>query len=509
MQGKRCYENIEDWCYEHDEAGRRTEKVKDFILDKPMRSETNWKHGSKVEVVPGSEKAVSGPHPQKAGADEVDQMETAVWTQSRGMAVAKQSTGKLPTFMDHFNGIIPPQDIVTSTRNSRHGLMQSLLDEVAEDVKNANIPQFASFVWCIFETIAEVPNCRQAPKDAREARLKELGRDTQELCTCNRVVKGRHKDGKDRTLESVCEGKAFRSRGWKPYVDFVSTFKRNTPGTWLLQHECREGRDDNNYIQDWSLDEYGLRHYEPRPEYGPIYQGIDWGGTNPYCALWIQYLTVNIEAYDFLYSPIILSANTYVAFREVYLANIDTSKLAKHVKTVEDAYREQYGKRWKVDGRFMDPQGKGDRLYFARKGMPGTWPVQTRKKEQMINVVQNVVMDDRFAVDPDGCPMFVEEIEEWQTDPNTGKEIDERNHAMASWRYCIANAEMIHAKDRPTAGGRVVTTEKSNNNGKQYLRSDEDIHDFAIRQNRRKKVGPISLSTRGSTHPVDQFDLKR
>ena len=37
-------------------------------------------------------------------------------------------------------------------------------------------------------------------------------------CTCDKVVKGRNRDGSMRTLESVCQGKAFQARGWKPML---------------------------------------------------------------------------------------------------------------------------------------------------------------------------------------------------------------------------------------------------------------------------------------------------
>ena len=85
-------------------------------------------------------------------------------------------------------------------------------------------------------------------------------------CECHRVVKGRLPNGQPRTLQKVCAGKAFRSRGWKPYIDLVRTFKRNTPGTWMLQHECRHGQDENNYIQDWSLANYGCQTLRAAPD---------------------------------------------------------------------------------------------------------------------------------------------------------------------------------------------------------------------------------------------------
>src|SRR3954469_18605460 len=111
-QGRRCYGHIEDWCYKKDpETGRRTSEVRPFIRDKPLKTHTVWNTGSVIEVVAGSENAVSGPHPAKAHADEIDLMERGVWNQSRGMAVTNPASGQLPSWMKRFNGMIPPQDI--------------------------------------------------------------------------------------------------------------------------------------------------------------------------------------------------------------------------------------------------------------------------------------------------------------------------------------------------------------------------------------------------------------
>jgi hypothetical protein len=499
-QGNRCYANINTWCYVRDtKTGRKTDKVQEFIDGEPKITETLWKTGSKVEVVAGTETAVNGPHPMKAHADEIELMDDGTWNESRGMAVAKQATGPLPGFMDRFKGIIPPQDIVTSTRKSMRGRMQELLDEVAEDEKNGNIPQFTLYVWCIWETVAEVPSCRCIKKEIREARLRELGEDPSTLCPCNKVVKGRMKDGSQRSLDKVCQGKAFYARGWKPLVDFIMTFKRNTPGTWTLQHECREAIAEHNYIQDWDLATYGIRNYEPRPEYGRIYQGIDWGGTNPYCVLWFQYLTVDVPGYDNDYNPIFLQQGIYVLFKEIYVAGIDTAKLANMVRGVENSYRAQYGAHWKVHGRFMDPQGAGDRILFKRKGMSGAWPIKTRDKETMISTVQNLVIDDRFCVDSDACPMFCEEVEVWQKNEKTGKELDNFNHSMAAWRYGISNAEVIEGKFTPT---KTATTQSDTHNVRRRGSSITSSDGTTIRRR-----GPVAY-TGAKRSPHDEFRMR-
>jgi hypothetical protein len=476
-QGQRCYAHIEDWCYEHDEeTGRRLNVIKPFIEDKPLKSHTKWRTGGMVEVVAGSVNAVSGGHQSKVHADELDLMEPAVWNQSRGIAVSNPASGELPPFMSKFNGMIPPQDIVTSTRNSVTGLMQELLDEIADDIKNGDVPQFELFIWCIWECVQEVPSCRNAPKDKREARLKELDRDPSELCNCDRVPKGYHPDGKRRTLQDSCgrigktekghEYKGFRARGWKPYGDLIQTFKRNTPGTWTLQHECRTGRSENSYIDDWSLARYGIRNYEPHPMYGPIYMGVDWGADNPAAVLWFQYLTSEVPALDFDYQPIFLAPKGYVLFREVYVSGLSSDNLADRVLRVEREYHRKFGAGWQVKNRFCDPQGKGDRITFANRGLKSSWPIKTRNKEQFILSVQNIVTDDRFSVDVEGAPAFCMEIEQWQKNPRTNKEVPKNNHAMSAWRYAIANAEILEGRARHLEGDDNNRQERNESSGR-------------------------------------------
>jgi len=137
-----------------------------------------------------------------------------------------------------------------------------------------------------------------------------------------------------------------------------------------------------------------------------------------------------------------------VLFKELYVSGIGTDALAKRVAGVENLYRNEYGQAWKVKGRFCDPQGAGDRIIFKNHGFPSSWPIKTRQKARFIDTVQNLVVDDRFAVDVEACPMFCEEVEGWRKDPRTGKEYDKYNHAMSAWRYGIANAEVIEGKRR-------------------------------------------------------------
>ena len=57
------------------------------------------------------------------------------------------------------------------------------------------------------------------------------------------------------------------------------------------------------------------------------------------------------------------------------------------------------------------------RRIFRNHGLVSSWPIKTRQKVRFIDTVQNVVVDDRFAVDVDQCQMFCEEVEGWQSMP--------------------------------------------------------------------------------------------
>ena len=99
-------------------------------------------------------------------------------------------------------------------------------------------------------------------------------------------------------------------------------------------------------------------------------------------------------------------------------------------------------------------------------GLKSSWPVKSRRKDLMITNVQNIVVDDRFAVDVEQAPVFCEEIEIWQK-KDDGKELDKWNHAMSAWRYGISNAEIVEGRGRAMMGigNAVPGTQKSATNG--------------------------------------------
>lgn len=429
-QSDRAYEHLESWVKERDpDTGELLEKPN---IIESLQKETRWRNGSKVFIVGSTPKQVNGPHPQLAHADEVDQMRADTYEESRNMATSKVIDGKT----------MHAQNILTSTRKSANGRMQHLIDENAKQIESGFKPNYKRFTWCIWETSAQVPNCRSAPEN--------VDRPEDELCDCNRVVKGQMPDESHRTLDKVCKGRLFRSRGWKPLAEVQETFSQNNPAVWDAQQECSRPDISLNYIPEWDEERHGVRHYDPDPDNGPIYMGCDWGAGNPNGVGWFQRLRVPVEALGEDGEVKILPAESLVLFDELYEADIGAGKLAQKVIERERAMRNDFPGLY-VKGRFADPQGRQQKQDFADAGLPCTWPVKTRDFEYQVELVQDLFVsegdgsrDGFFFVDLGKCPKFVAEVGVWRRDEK-GKQVDEFNHMMSVLRYAVSN---IHVLER-------------------------------------------------------------
>lgn len=411
------------------------------IAGEPTRDETRWKSGSKVGVIVGTISGVNSPHPQTVHADEIDIMEEEVFAESRNMAGSKVVDGVR----------IPAQDIATSTRKSNKGLMQQIIDEVDDAEAKGHKPPWKVYAYCVAEVAEEVPCCRQADPVARIRRLVELGRDPAELCECDRVVKGEWDEKNPRTLESICKGRFFRSRGWLAYEDIVGKFMQNAQPVWEAQMECRRPSADGLYLPSFTRERFCCRGWIPRPEYGKIWMGVDWGGSEASSILWIQgplYQPVQIMGYAG--RPIIIPQRAYIVFNEIHEANVGATKLADEVVRTEIEYRNQFV-GWKVHGRFADMAGKQQRDDW-REHSPPLWTAwhTDREFQPTVDCIQGLVSDARWYIDIVNCPNVADDAEAWRQ--KKGKEVhDESSHTMAANRYCLNNAEVL---ERRTSRGR-------------------------------------------------------
>jgi intein/homing endonuclease len=318
--------------------------------------------------------------------------------------------------------MIKSQDIATSTRKSTKGLVQEIIDESDKAIKLGVEPPWHVVKFCIFESAKEVACCSESPTDKREARLKELGKDPKEICKCDKVLKGEWATGVPRTLKSVCKGKLFKSRGWMGYDDIIHKFTQNTPMVWVAQHECRRPMADGLYLPTWSRERYCLYNYSPRPEYGLIWQSVDWGGIESSFVVWIQGpLHHSIEVNNTIGSSMVIPQGAYVAFNEISEAQMGATRLADKVVRQEIQYKNQFP-GWRVKARFADMAGRQQREDWREHNPPlrTVWYI-SRDVEPQIECIQDLVTDHMLYVAVDKCPNLADDFESWRQ--KDGREI--------------------------------------------------------------------------------------
>lgn len=445
-QSNKSYSYIKNFVYTTDDNGNKV--LKSSIDGEPLRKETRWKNGSIIEVIIGSKSGVNSPHTQKVVADEVDLMDEEIFMESRSISSSKV----LPD-----GSVIKAQDIAASTRKTNKGLMQKLMNEIESAKKYGHRPPWKLYIFCIFENAQEVSNCRGAKKEDREARLKELGKDPCELCECDKIAKGEWSIGNPRTLESVCKGKFFKSRGWMRYPDITGKFTQNSPQVWVAQMECRRPMADGLYLPTWSRERHTVRGYEPRPEYGLIWQGIDWGGAEASFIVWIQGpLHQPLQVNNSIGTMTVVPQGAYVIFKEINEAAMGATRLADKVVRQEIQYKNKFTSGWRVKGRFADMAGRQQREDWREHNPPlrTVWYI-SRDFEPTVDCMQALVADNLLYVDDQSCPAICDDFESWRQ--KDGKEChDSSSHGPAASRYALKNVTTIMKRYKNTSSRKTL-----------------------------------------------------
>lgn len=344
--------------------------------------------------------------------------------------------------------------------HARNHTVVSIEFECFEDVWDMEVEDNHNFVVhgvvlhnCIFETAQNVPNCRKAAENE--------GRPDEELCDCNRVVKGRWDDGRPRVFSDICQGRLYRSDGWIEQDDVHKLFMADSQEVWEAQLECVKPSTQGLVLPRWTPERFGIRKWHLDSANGPIFCGIDFGGTNPHCALWAQLTRYELEATSVHGQKIRIPEGAYVVFAEFYRAEVGNMRLANEMKAIEQHYsiRPVY--------RFPDPQGKAARLDLLAEGIKTSF-FTTREVKEHVKVLTEMVDEDRLWVVTDKCPMLVQEIAAWHfpkkraaltDDPDVP--VNDFDHAMAALRYLTANAEYLDRRGRANSrrgGGAPAAT---------------------------------------------------
>ncbi|MBU0517256.1 MAG: hypothetical protein KJ621_21075, partial [Proteobacteria bacterium] len=317
--------------------------------------------------------SLNAPHPQKAFLDEVELVEWPIFQEFLNMVHSKEG--------------IQAQNILTSTRKWLYGTVQRILDE----------GNFKHYIWCIFEVAkkCEKPTCAE----------------------CMIITKGSQDNDTPRTFESVCKQRMRRSDGFISFGDIINRFLTLDRDTFEAQQEClKPGRE--GLVHKWFDEQKYIKSLPYNPDL-PLYETIDWGGTNPFVCLWIQ------ETHE----PKILEID------ELYIANIAPSTFADMVK----ARRQLMG--YRVNETFGDPTGKDCILEFEKAGIK----VKTTTADVGVSI-QEVIKwgeDGKILTDPK-CKNLINERRsyrwaEGKKDRNLPEApIKESDHCVDAERiYCI------------------------------------------------------------------------
>lgn len=233
-------------CYSYfSQFHNKNDYLKDQLLKEPTTSRAFYKNGSLLEIITGTVKGLSGPHPNKARVDEVELMDWEVLQQGLSMSVTSNShsTGKE----------IMSQNSFSSTRQYESGTMQRLLDLAATDKRK--VGGFKIYNWCIWEVLER----------------------------CRRDCKGDKKYG-DCMIWEVCKGKAKKcsEEGFYKLDDFIDKVmlldKDTLESQWF---NMRPSRQIFVYGDYWNRE----KHIIPRIDFDManpsivVVGGLDFGGS--------------------------------------------------------------------------------------------------------------------------------------------------------------------------------------------------------------------------------------
>jgi len=217
------------------------EYVRRFLLSdawrrdtrKVTRSYAKLRNGSRIKILPASDRAIRGVHVPRLRLDEIDEFRGDLF---EAALLLPQSTERFPARVE-----------MLSTLHRPFGIMSDLVDQVAD--KGLQL-----FKWCLWEVIE---HCRDR--------------------SCSRCP-----------LSDDCQGKAKRARGYYSIDDAVAKKRLVSDEAWQSEMLClrpsREGLFYKQYNEDMHVPTEPIS-YDPSME---LYRTFDWGVNGPTVCLWIQ-----------------------------------------------------------------------------------------------------------------------------------------------------------------------------------------------------------------------------
>lgn len=423
-QAKKCYEYF-----------RKTVMLwPDFYSKKDVKiRESNFPNGSKVEVVIGTMSGVNSPHPNVAHLDEIELLRPGVFEESANMAQGKT------VIIDGEEVMYRAQNWLTSSWKKPRGLVTKLFDEIAEAARLGRRAPYQVYRWCVFETTQPCEHDCSA-------------------CPFSDHIKGKWEDGSPRSFEQVCkkgsrfedEGRLKHSDGFIPLEDTINKFMRLGRRVWEAQQESKRPTAEGLVYEVFDEDIHGLTMWKPDPELGPVDIGLDFGGKNPFAAVFTQTLNVGVT-FDGKKIP----EGAVVQFDEIYetgIGNITFGLMINRkilqwdvqcpgfIDNLVAFYRDPAAKSAAIDLKQLSNHGNGDPEY---RSIP-TIARGRVEVDQSIAYVAEQVDEGYFYLDTERCPETLNEFlsYEYPEGKNAGQPIKENDHAMDALRYRFWNVKL-------------------------------------------------------------------
>ncbi|HOF18794.1 MAG TPA: hypothetical protein PK082_07780 [Phycisphaerae bacterium] len=286
----------------------------DWLDGRMTRERIRFANGSRIRIVPQSQRAIRGLHVQKIRCDEADLFDPDVW---RAVQFTTRSAGESRGSIE-----------VLSTLHRSGGLMDQLVSEARREPppRRRGRPRSRSpralagyrlLNWCLWEVIERCPAWRRC-----------------EGCP----------------LEGDCGGLARKGTGYFRIDDAIAIQARSSRAAWEAEMLCRgAGRD-------WLvLPEFDPARHVAKMEYcaaWPLYRAIDFGYRNPLVCLWVQ-LTPDghvhvLDEYAHAQLPLARHADAILRHDLRLVGGCDDAQAADLMAA---------GRRVRVRGTCVDPAG--------------------------------------------------------------------------------------------------------------------------------------------------------
>ena len=427
-QGERKYEHLLPYVIEGGVIGGKELPH----IERSIQTKTQYKIGSIIEISLGGDPAnANGPRAPRLHRDETELMLEATRKQAANIPAGKRTRD---------GRYVPAQTVDTSTMKYAGGYIDLTMEEYLATLEEAGIdptqmdpieayhlaiqrgsrPTTAVRISCIMEVAAENPTCRSVPDAERCARLIQLNRDPSELCSCDTFRSGYwESDDPDtppklRTLEDVCQGRFFRSRGHKDFSDITTLFLGNDRITWEAEQECSQPSREGSFLKAYSVDRHGIRGYEPDPENGPIYSSTDWGGADHHYHGWFQVLERPVMVRSFKGEKVkTMPVGSVVCFAEIFKKEIGNIELGKMVIARELEWIVKFP-GWRVAERYYDSALRNAMLDW-RDQLHMTLVSRIKKDfNEEVKMIRTLVGGWGFYVDIPSCPGMNKGLQGWR-----------------------------------------------------------------------------------------------